>query len=376
MGRVTRYILGQMMAPLAFVTLSLTAVVWLTQSLQFIDMIINRGLSASLFLYLTILLTPGFLALILPIALFCAILHTYHRLTYESEIMVMRAAGLSQRALAAPALIMAFVIVALSYLLSLYLVPLGFSTFKDLQFVIRNTQVSVLLQAGEFNTLTSGVTAYVRERGADGDLRGILVHDSREPDRPVTVMAERGVLLAGETGPRFVLFEGNRQEIGLDRGELSLLYFERYALDLEVFDKTLGARWREPGERYLPSLLFPSNSEDDVAYANELRAEGHNRIVSPLYGLVLAVIALGAVLSGEVNRRGAWVRIAIAGSAVVVFEAISMALVSVLAERPELTPVLYLNVTAALGVSILVVHVRRWRLPLSRSPGPQAETAG
>jgi len=376
MGRVTRYILGQMIAPLAFVTLSLTAVVWLTQSLQFVDMIINQGLSASRFLYLTILLTPGFLALILPIALFCAILYTYHRLTYDSEIMVIRAAGLSQWALAAPALVMAFVIVALSYLLSLYLVPLGFSTFKDLQFVIRNTQASVLLQAGEFNTLTSGVTAYVRERGADGDLRGILVHDSREPDRPVTVMAERGVLLAGETGPRFVLFEGNRQEIDLDRGELSLLYFERYALDLGMFDETLGTRWREPGERYLPNLLFPSNSDDDVAYGNELRAEGHNRIVSPWYGLVLAVIALGAVLSGEVNRRGAWVRIAIAGSAVVVFEAIGMALVSVLAERPELTPVLYLNVAAALGVGVWVVRVRRWRLPLSRDPGPQAEATG
>ena len=376
MGRVTRYILGQMMAPLAFVTLSLTAVVWLTQSLQFVDMIINRGLSASRFLYLTILLTPGFLALILPIALFCAILYTYHRLTYDSEIMVMRAAGLSQRALAAPALVMAFVIVALSYLLSLYLVPLGFSTFKDLQFVIRNTQASVLLQAGEFNTLTSGVTAYVRERGADGDLRGILVHDSREPDRPVTVLAERGVLLAGKTGPRFVLFEGNRQEIGLDRGKLSLLYFERYALDLGVFDETLGTRWREPGERYLPSLLFPSNSDDDVAYGNELRAEGHNRIVSPWYGLVLAVIALSAVLSGEVNRRGAWVRITIAGSAVVVFEAIGMALVSVLAERPELTPVLYLNVAVALGVGVWVVRVRRWRLPLSRDPCSQAEATG
>ncbi|MBT4710908.1 MAG: LPS export ABC transporter permease LptF [Alphaproteobacteria bacterium] len=367
--------LGQMMAPLAFVTLSLTAVVWLTQSLQFVDMIINRGLSASRFLYLTILLTPGFLALILPIALFCAILYTYHRLTYDSEIMVMRAAGLSQRALAVPALVMALVIVALSYLLSLYLVPLGFSTFKDLQFVIRNTQASVLLQAGEFNTLTNGVTAYVRERGADGDLRGILVHDSREPDRPVTVMAERGVLLAGETGPRFVLFEGNRQEIGLDRGELSLLYFERYALDLGVFDEALGTRWREPGERYLPSLLFPSNSEDDVAYSNELRAEGHNRIVSPLYGLVLAVIALGAALSGEVNRRGAWVRIAVAGGAVVVFEAIGMALVSVLAERPELTPILYLNVAAALALGFWVVRVRRWRVPLGGTPGPQSDPA-
>ena len=372
MGRVTRYILGQMMAPLAFVTLSLTALVWLTQSLQFVDMIINRGLSASRFLYLTILLTPGFLALILPIALFCAILYTYHRLTYDSEIMVMRGAGLSQRALAAPALVVAFVVVAISYFLSLYLIPLGFSTFKDLQFVVRNTQASVLLQAGEFNTLTTGVTAYVREREADGELRGILVHDSRVPDRPVTVMAERGVLLAGETGPRFVLFEGNRQEIGRDREELSLLYFERYALDLGVFDETLGARWREPGERYLPSLFFPSNSPDDLAYGNELRAEGHNRIVSPLYGLVLAVIAVGAVLSGEVNRRGAWVRIAVAGTAVVVFEAAGMGLVSLLAERPALTPILYLNVAAALAVGLWVMRVRRWGLPLADDGRPEA----
>lgn len=372
MGRVTRYILGQMLAPLAFITLSLTGVVWLTQSLQFVDMIINRGLSATRFLYLTILLTPGFLGLILPIALFCAILYTYHRLTYDSEIMVMRAAGLSQRELAVPALVMALLVVAVSYLLSLYLIPLGFRTFKDLQFVIRSNQASLLLQEGEFNTLTSGITAYIRERAAGGELRGILVHDSRDPEQPVTVMAERGVLLAGDDGPRFVLFEGNRQEIARDRGELSLLYFERYALDLGVFDETLGARWREPGERFLPSLLYPSISPDDLAYGNELRAEGHNRIVSPLYGLVLAVIALGAALSGEFNRRGAWTRIAVAGGAVVVFEAVGMGLVSLLAQKPALTPILYLNVAAALAAGAWVLRVRRWRTPMLGPTHPQA----
>ena len=146
---------------------------------------------------------------------------------------------------------------------------------------------------------------------------------------------------------------------------MSLLYFERYALDLGVFDETLGARWREPGERFLPGLLFPSNSPDDLAYGNELRAEGHNRLVSPLYGLVLAVIALSAALSGEINRRGAWTRIAVAGGAVVLFEAVGMGLVSLLARNPALTPILYLNVALALAAGVLVLRVRRWRTPLA-----------
>ena len=371
MGRVPRYILGQLLAPMAFITLSLTGVVWLTQSLQFVDMIINRGLSASRFLYFTILLTPGFLALILPIALFCAIVYTYHRLTYDSEIMVMRAAGLSQRELAVPALLMASVVVALGYLLSLYLTPLGFRTFKDLQLVVRTNQASVLLQAGEFNTLTNGVTAYVRERVAGGELRGILVHDSRDPDQPITVMAERGVLLAGDDGPRFVLFEGNRQEITRDRSELSLLYFERYALDLGVFDNVLATRWRGPEERFLPDLLFPADTPDDRTYGNELRAAGHNRIVSPLYGFVLAAIALAAALSGEFNRRGAWGRIAVAGAAVVLFEAVSLGLVSLQTQRPTLTPLLYLNAAGVLAAALWALRLDRWRRPLGK-PMPAA----
>ena len=321
MSQVTSYILRQLLSPFALLTLSLTAVVWLTQSLAYVDMIINRGLSAGRFVAMTLMLTPGFLALIMPIALFCAILYTYRRLTYDSELMVMRSAGLSHLALAAPALVLAAAVTAAGYGLSLYATPLGFSTFKDMQFVVRTDQASVLLQAGEFNTLSDGITAYVRERLPGGELRGILVHDTRDRQRPVTVMAERGALLAGDSGPRFVLFEGNRQEIDGDGQGLSLLYFERYALDLDVFGRAPGTRWREPAERFLPGLLFPDDSRDDVAYADELRAEGHYRLVAPLYALVLAVIAIAAVLSGEFNRRGEWGRIGAAAAAAMLFEA-------------------------------------------------------
>ena len=361
MNHVTRYVLRQLVGPLAFITVALLAVVWLTQSLSFIDMIINRGLSTFRFLYLLLLLTPGFLLLIMPIALFSAILYTYHRLTYDSEIVVMRAAGISQNSLAGPALALAGMATLVCYVLSLYLMPLGFRTFKDLQFVIRSNQAAVLLQDGAFNAIGEGVTAFIRERGPNGELRGILVHDRRYPARPVTLMAEQGVLLAGENGkPRFVLFEGNRQELEAGRNQLSLLYFERYALDLDILGEPPATRWREPAERYLSTLLWPDTSKDDVAYANELRAEGHNRLVMPLYTLVLAALAVGALLSGEFNRRGEWGRIVGAAAASILFEALGLGLHSLIVRVPHLTPLLYLAPVAAMAAGIVILRVRRW----------------
>jgi lipopolysaccharide export system permease protein len=53
MSSLNRYIFRQLAGPVFLVTVTLTGVVWLTQSLRFLDLIINRGLSTTGFLYLT-----------------------------------------------------------------------------------------------------------------------------------------------------------------------------------------------------------------------------------------------------------------------------------------------------------------------------------
>ena len=104
MRRFSLYIMGQLIGPLIVVAFSFTCVIWLTQSLRFIDLIINKGLSFGLFLYMTALLLPSLLSVILPIALFAAVLYTYHQLIVDREIIVLKAIGLSNARLALPAL--------------------------------------------------------------------------------------------------------------------------------------------------------------------------------------------------------------------------------------------------------------------------------
>src|ERR1700753_3747579 len=101
---LNRYILRQCVSVMVFVTGALTAAVWLAQSLRLVDLIVNRGLSAEIFLYLAILILPKFLDTVLPTGAFIAVLFVFNRLITESELVVMRSAGLSPFALAKPVL--------------------------------------------------------------------------------------------------------------------------------------------------------------------------------------------------------------------------------------------------------------------------------
>ncbi|HJN22359.1 MAG TPA: LptF/LptG family permease, partial [Rhodospirillales bacterium] len=96
MNGFNKYVLGQLLVGMIFITAGLTCVIWLMQSLRFVEMIVNRGLTTGTFIYLTILLLPKFLSIILPIAIFTVVIFVYSKLITDRELVIMRGAGLSQ----------------------------------------------------------------------------------------------------------------------------------------------------------------------------------------------------------------------------------------------------------------------------------------
>ena len=358
MPRYQRYLLRQLIGPFLLVALGLTGLVWLSQSLRIIDLIVNKGLSLSTFMLMSMLVLPTFLGAILPIAFFCALLFVYNKLTIDSELVSLRAAGVSQWSLAKPALAVATIIVIASYAIVMYVMPVSHREFKERQFVLRGEHSALLLEEGAFNSLTDGVTVYIRGREG-GSLNGILVHDAREQEIPVTMMAERGLLVQTNEGPRFILFNGHRQQVNRDSARLSLLNFERYTMDLSEFAQRGGDRWREPRERFIDELLDPA-SEGAERLRSKFLSEAHNRIVSPLFAYTFAAIGLAAMLLGNVDRRGQWRRMLVAIAAAIAFQAVALLLVNATAKNSDLVPLMYLNPVLATAAAIAVL---RGRLP-------------
>ena len=190
MPRLSFYVLRQMIGPVALFTFLLTSVIWLSQSLRLLDLVINRGQSAPIFLYLTVLILPRLLVYILPMAFFAGTLFGLNKLNADSELVVMSAAGFSRRQLAAPVIMAAVIMMALTYLCSLYLMPLGERAMKSKVLDIRSDIGTAILNEGEFNTPTNDLTVFIRSLAPDGNIRGILVHDNRDTLRPTTYIAE------------------------------------------------------------------------------------------------------------------------------------------------------------------------------------------
>lgn len=345
------YIAKHLLWPTLLITASLTSIIWLTQALRYVDFIVNRGLSIGDFIYITSLLFPGLLSMLVPVALFLAVIFTYSKLQADSELVVFRGAGLSRWQLAAPAVLVSLLMTAFCYLLTLYLQPLAMRQFRDMHAFLRDNYSSILLQEEVFNTPLEGLTVFVRQRDNNSNLRGILVHDNRDEIHPVTMMAEQGKLIQGPSGPQFYLEKGMRQE--RRNGRVSWLNFEQYTLDISFYAEVLTGRERKIDEQYISELFNPQTT-DPKARAQAL-AEGHQRIVWPLYNIALVLMACALMLSGAYSRKGQGRRMAIAGTMAAATIITGIGLRNLAASYTALLPLIYVFVLVISAVSLTLL---------------------
>src|SRR5436305_2198454 len=319
MPRMSTYVLRQLIEPILLITFLLTVVIWLSQSLRLLDLVINRGQSAPTFFYLTLLMLPSLLVVVLPIAYFAGTLYGLHRLNADSELTVMSAAGFSRSQLLVPVLVAAAVVTVATYACSLYVMPFCQRLMKDKEIDIRGDIGAAILNEGQFNTPAPGLTVFMRELSPDGELRGVLVHDERDRLRPTTYLAESGLIAQTTAGARLIMLDGTIEQgtvqgacrhgpalskrnggnlpaceaaSGFAPPSLSVLKFKRYVFDLDQFNGRRQDAGLRTSERYLSELLWPVSSRPLKPQARNIYfAEANNRLAAPLYCPAFALIA-------------------------------------------------------------------------------------
>src|SRR5690349_8599561 len=310
MYRLFKYVLRQLAGPVGLFIFLLTSVIWLSQSLRLLDLVINRGQSAPTFFYLTLLMVPSLLVVVLPIAYFAGTLYGLHKLNADSELTVMSASGFSPGQLLAPVLVAAGAVMLATYACGLYLMPFCQRLMRDKEIDIRGDIGAAILNEGQFNTPSRGLTVFMRELTPDGELRGVLVHDERDRLRPTTYLAESGVLAQTPAGARLIMLDGTIEQgtvqgacrhgptapttrarlpkcqgsSGFAPPTLSVLKFKRYVFDLDQFSGRRQGSELRTSERYLSELLWPVSSKPiKPETRNAYFAEANNRLAAPLY---------------------------------------------------------------------------------------------
>ena len=347
------YIYRQLLGPFILIMLSMTGIAWLTQSLRFIELIIIKGLPINIFLNLTILIIPKLLGTIIPFVAFLAVLITYTRLNTESELIPMKSAGMTNFKILLPAVIFGITLGALTISIENYGSPYAYNKFKTLQHTIRNNYISTLFQEKVFSSPITGLTIFIKERDKIGNFQGILIHDERDANKTISIIAEQGKIVTTKEGARFALINGNRQEVSKDRN-ISILYFNEYTLNITNYNKDNSPRFKEASERSFYELF---NSEKNISelYKKEFLAEGHKRIMTPIIVLIMVLIGAISSIIGGFNRKTSIKNFFFSISSALIIQIYIIASPQVMIQSPKIIPFLYILIFIILLLIIFLI---------------------
>jgi lipopolysaccharide export system permease protein len=217
----------------------------------------------------------------------------------------------------------------------------------------------LLLNTGSFTDVSTGLTFYARDRGSEGNLRGILIHDTRKAGHPTTIMADSGELVHTQKGANILVKHGTRQEMDSATGQISQLSFDSYMVDLSSLGGDFSQRWIEPRERGMADLLWPPDKHVDEGLRMRLLSEFHMRLVFPALAITFTLIACVAALTGAFDRRGMTMRVIGAALAIVLLEGVVITLYNLMAKQIWLVVLLY-------GVAFLPIPLLYRQLAVDR----------
>src|SRR5450631_3720433 len=357
MGSISRYIFRTTFSAFTVVLVSLTAVIWVTQALRDIDLMTSQGQTILVFVGITGLIIPLLVLVIAPIALLIAVAHVLNKMSTDSEIIVMNAAGMSPWILFRAFLSVAIVVSIIVMSISAYFAPKGLRMLRDWLTEVRANVVSTIVQPGRFTSIERGVTIHIRERRSNGRLLGIFLDDQRNPNERITVLAEFGDLLDNDNGTYLVLQTGIVQRHELKERDPKMVAFDRYAFDLSQFAGGPQAVKYSIRERYLWQLLFPDPKDQlYIEQPGQFRAELHDRLIAPLYPLAFLVIAYAYLGAPRTTRQSRTVALVGAVGGVALLRLIGFASTVFGATMPWMLVLQYVAIATAFGFGLFLIR--------------------
>ncbi|MBQ4471941.1 MAG: LPS export ABC transporter permease LptF [Alphaproteobacteria bacterium] len=300
---VDKYIFRQTLVGFLTLLISLTILIWLTQSLRMIDMIVTKGVSVGVFLKMTLLVLPNFLQILSPLALFGVALFVFIRMQADKELIVLKAVGMNSRQLIRPLFLLGVVLVAFGYMLTLWVIPKSYAHMRQMRWTIQNDLSHLLLQEGQFNSFKNGTTLYIKERDSEGKAKGILAYEIKKDKRSVLI-ADEGSMIQTPEGISLTFNNGTRQEFTPSTHQFSVLKFQKHTM---LFADKPGKSSRKLDQREMSLGKLLKAKKDDIKDAptyRKYKVEAFKRLTQPLYNLLFLWLAAFGVLSGFYNRRG------------------------------------------------------------------------
>jgi lipopolysaccharide export system permease protein len=369
MGSIGRYMFRATMGAFLITLVSLTVVIWFTQAMRDFDLITSQRQTLFVFVGITGLIIPLLVMMIAPIALVMSAAHVINKLSSDSEIIVMNAAGVSPWRLLKPFIAAAVMVSLLVAVIAAYVSPRSLRALRDWAAQVRADILTNIVQPGRFTTVSGSLTFHIADRRPNGLLVGIFVDDRRDPHEHATYLAEQGEIVKNDNGSFLVLEGGSIQRLEAGQRDPRIVTFDRYAFDLSKFTGSTQNVVYTVREKYIWELLWPR--PDDALYVaqpDQYRSELHDRLATPLYPLAFVIMAFCFLGPPQTTRQSRTLALLGMVATVSLLRLVGFVSVIVGVRVPAVLAVQYVALLGAIALGL-------WQISRARAVEPAAALA-
>ncbi len=306
--RLDRYIFAEILGPLALGFLVWTFILVLRYLFEIAEMVIRRGVGWSTAGELLLLYLPSIVVLTIPMALLFGILVAVGRLSAESELIAIRASGVSLFSLYRPILVLSLVLALTNGYLMLEVLPYQNHAFSRLRYEILQQGLTRQIEPRVFYTDWGNQAFYVFETPAGEERwKNTLLTNKIPAGDHRLVVADWGAAQTNEENGKVTLTFWNAVEHQVNLTDPTDYRYSRHAkLDL-VIDTGQDRQTRNSVSRSMRELDLKGlrqRARDAGAsplVRNLARVEMHKRFALPAACVVFAL--LGLPLGFTTNNR-------------------------------------------------------------------------
>jgi len=217
--------------------------------------LVDAGFTAADLLLVVRLLGTMLVIYALPVSFLFGVLLAIGRMAADVEITAMRACGIGLRTFTVPVLVFGLIFSAFTWRLTQESEP---AARREMQAAMKSMLArGGVIEPGKFRRFGGNRLFYVEGRDANGKLRGVVISDRSNPDRPFLVFAKTGTIELDEERGELVLglqdgdihVEGER---GQDRYQR--IAFERFDYAVDVASLLGVGRKRKAKEMSMADL--------------------------------------------------------------------------------------------------------------------------
>lgn len=292
------HIVKEFCLPLVMILFMLLFVFLLGRGLvQMADLVFNKHVNIFLIAQLILYTFPFILTFIIPMAVLLTTLLVFGKLSFDNEIMAMRASGISITRIVAP-LVMLVVLLSLgTFILSDQIASDTHFAYRKLLMQIGLDSPTAALEEGTFIKKFKNFVIFIYEIDKN-NLKGVRIYQPQEGRPTRTIIAKSGELVAipEKNVIKLRLSQGTSDEPDpKDPTKLYKLNFKTYDLPLNISEfgrsQEISKKPKDMSIRELKAEI-QNLGQSGIKATYELSAEIHNKIAMSFSSLAFLLIGI------------------------------------------------------------------------------------